>query len=255
MRASYVRAATVAARWRVELLDLLFPPRCVSCRRPGHALCPDCIARIHPIPAPFCQYCGRPLLAADERCTCRRRRWYLDGIRAATLHEGIARQAVHAIKYDHRRDLAVPLATLLQRTLVQVPLTFDLVTAVPLHPARERERGYNQAELLARALAAQIDTPYCPGLERVRATADQIGLSVAERHANVHAAFRGDPPRFRGQRVLLIDDVCTTGATLDACAQALQAAGAQLIFGLAITRPGERVTASPSAVQEGSYHR
>ncbi len=255
MRATYVRAAAVAARWRVELLDLLFPPRCVSCRRPGYSLCPDCIARIHPIPPPICLYCGRPQPAAGAPCACRARVWHLDGIRAATLHEGIAREAVHRLKYDRRRDLAVPLATLMHKAIAQVPLTFDLVTAVPLYPARERERGYNQAELLARALAVGIGSPYRPGLERVRKTIDQIGLSAAERHANVHAAFRADPAVFRGQRVLLIDDVCTTGATMDACAEALQAAGAQMIFGLAITRPGERVTATPSAVQEGSYHR
>ncbi len=237
MRASLFRAAAVAARWRVELLDLLFPPRCVSCRRPGHSLCPDCIARIQPIPPPICLYCGRPQPAAGAPCACRAHVWHLDGIRAATLHEGLAREAVHGFKYDHKRELAVPLSALLQRTLVQVPLTFDLVTAVPLHPARERERGYNQAELLARALAVGIGSPYRPGLKRVRATMDQVGLNAAERHANVHAAFQADPAVFMGQRVLLLDDVCTTGATMDACAEALQTAGARMIFGLAITRP------------------
>lgn len=243
MRASFAHAATVAARWRVELLDLFFPQRCVGCHRPGHALCPDCIGHIHPIPPPTCLHCGRPLMTATGPCTCRMRVWHLEGIRAATLHDGIARDAIHGIKYDSRRDLATPLASLLRRALVDVPFHFDLITAVPLHPTRERERGYNQAELLARSLAAQTGSQYRPGMERFRATADQIGLSVAERHANVHAAFRADPVAFQRQRVLLIDDVCTTGATMEACAQALHAAGAKAVFGLAVTRPGERITA------------
>ena len=112
-----------------------------------------------------------------------------------------------------------------------------MVAAVPLHPDRQRTRGYNQAELLARELAAQLALPYIGGLRRIRATADQIGLDAAARHENMREAFVADANAFRAQRVLLIDDVCTTGATLDACAVALRAQGARGIYGLTVARP------------------
>ncbi|MGB8645016.1 MAG: ComF family protein [Anaerolineae bacterium] len=253
MRAQFVRVADLAARWRTELLELFFPLRCIGCRRPGPALCPECLARIHLLQEPRCPCCGRLLPHAGMACDCRGYPQHLDGIQAATLHQGVARAAIHGLKYDHRTELAVPLGSLLQRYLEHYPLDFDRITAVPLHPARERERGYNQAELVAVALAARIGSPYVKGLERIRETADQVGLKVAERHANVRDAFRANALAFRGGHILLIDDVCTTGATLDACAAALRTEGARTVYGLTITRPqGTRPVPSE---QEGSYHR
>ncbi|MGE5138685.1 MAG: ComF family protein [Rudaea sp.] len=145
------------------------------------------------------------------------------------------------MKYQRRVDLVAPLTALLAEHSQLSIIEADVIAAVPLAPARQRERGYNQAELLARALATSTRHPYVQGLYRTRETADQVGKNAAERHANVRGAFRADAGAFRKKCVLLIDDVCTTGATLDACAVALQAQGVEKVYGLTVARPRERV--------------
>jgi ComF family protein len=147
------------------------------------------------------------------------------------------REAVHALKYNRRRDVVAPLADLLAMSLKQSGWTFDYITGVPLYPAREVERGYNQADLLARETAIKTNTLHQRVLERTRATRDQIGLDGAARRANVHDAFRAHPASALDKSIVLIDDVCTTGATLDACARALFQAGAHRVYGLAVARP------------------
>jgi ComF family protein len=150
--------------------------------------------------------------------------------------EGNLRKAIHAFKYEHRPELAAVLASLLSGYLSAHPLPVDVLAAVPLHSTRERMRGYNQALLLARALGAQTHLPVWEGaLTRVRETRSQIELDAAERHANVQGAFDADA-HVDGARVLLIDDVCTTGATLDACSVALKQRGAKSVWGLALAR-------------------
>ncbi len=235
-------AAAVAARWGTELLDLLFPSRCIACRRTGVSLCPDCRATISFIRPPLCARCGSPASAAVASChVCRSHPPRLERLRSVAYHEGVVREAIHGLKYQGRVDLVAPLAGLLVEHFKLSSIEADVIAAVPLAPARERERGYNQAELLARALAASTGHPYVQGLVRTRETADQVGKNAAERHANVRGAFRADAGAFAKKRVLLIDDVCTTGATLDACAVALQAQGVQKVYGLTVARPRERV--------------
>lgn len=230
--------ATVVERWRGQLLDLLFPARCVSCNRVGESLCSICRSQIKFVTSPYCERCGRPLEFHGEACPiCRAHPLHITHIRAVAYHEGTLRQAIHALKYRHWIDLVDPLAALLQQYLVRTTPNVDLITAVPLHTDRQRERGYNQAELLARRLAAGVGLPYVGGLKRTRATADQIGLDVQARHENVRDAFAADRGAFAGRRVLLVDDVCTTGATLDACAVALRAQGACEIYGMTVARP------------------
>ncbi len=150
--------------------------------------------------------------------------------------EGNLRKAIHAFKYEHRPELARVLGGLLSGYLCANPLPADAVTAVPLHSTRERARGYNQALLLARALGAQSHLPVWEDtLTRVRATRTQIELDAAERQANVKDAFAADE-RVAGKRLLLIDDVCTTGATMDECSAALKQRGAKSVWGLALAR-------------------
>jgi ComF family protein len=158
-------------------------------------------------------------------------------MRSVAPHTLALRHAVHALKYEGLRVLSEPLGTLLAACWQAQGITVDLVLPVPLSRARERERGYNQSALLARAMAGQLALP-CPGrlLVRQRNTRSQVGLSAQERWDNVWGAFACHSAELGGQRVLLVDDVLTTGATLQACAAALRQAGASEVWALTLTR-------------------
>ena len=192
---------------------------------------------------PICQLCGQPTETPSSCCwRCRRAPLAIDGIRSVLLFEGEVRQAVHLLKYRYRRWLAEPLAQLMADYWRAHPMPVDLVIPVPLHPARQRQRGYNQADLLARAFGRMIDMPVeTAGLRRVRHTRSQMGLSAAERSENVRGAFSYQASQkgvfdMCGRRVLVIDDVCTTGSTLEACSVALKAAGAASVWGFTLAR-------------------
>ncbi|MEZ4673709.1 MAG: ComF family protein [Caldilineaceae bacterium] len=230
--------------WLQRGLALLFPPQCVACRRPGWLLCPHCAQAVEPIREPICLQCGRPQASATKRCTgCRQ--WVdfpLVMMRVVAFHATPLREAIHALKYDNCPELAESLARYLYATLLQMPWgqayqEVDCVIPVPLHEARRQERGYNQSELLAQALCRRLPLPLqAAWLVRQRATASQVGLNAVERRANVAEAFVASSAVI-GKRVMLIDDVYTTGATLYACANALRAAGATAIYGLALACP------------------
>jgi ComF family protein len=193
-------------------LDLLFPPLCVNCERVGSFLCSHCLATVSPAP---------------ERTVAG-----LDGVQVRADFEGAIRTAVHAFKYEGQTRLAEPLGALLNETLCCTHWPVDVVSAVPLHASRLRERGYNQAVLLAQVVARTRSWVFAPdALRRVRETASQVNLNAQERRANVEAAFFAEPAVFCGRQVLVIDDVLTTGATLSACADALRAAGATHVYG------------------------
>jgi ComF family protein len=160
----------------------------------------------------------------------------IDGTRAVAFFEGSLRAAIHAFKYQHRTELADVFGTMLNDYLLTFPLPADTIMAVPLHSEREQARGYNQALLLARALGARRNLPICENaLTRTRATQSQTQLDAVGRRQNVRDAFAATP-RVRGACILLVDDVCTTGATMDACGAALYGCGAKSVWGLAIAR-------------------
>lgn len=168
---------------------------------------------------------------------CRETHPEIDGIRSVAYFEDTVRRAIHRFKYHGVRALAGPLAQLLVEYQTEHHLPADVVIPVPLHPDREADRGYNQAGLLAHTLATQVDLPVDEtALARVRATAPQVEFDARQRRSNVADAFRTHTPDVAGQRILLIDDVCTTGATMEASAQALKAGGARSVWGLALAR-------------------
>jgi ComF family protein len=153
------------------------------------------------------------------------------------LFEGSIRQAIHRFKYERLSSLAEPFGELLAGYWRAEQLTADWLVPVPLHPTRERDRGYNQSELLAHCLSELVHVPILQhGLRRTRATAIQMTLNAVQRRENVAGAFACTEPRVRGKRVMIIDDVGTTGATLDACAEAVLQAGAAAVMGLTLAR-------------------
>jgi ComF family protein len=218
-------------------VSLLYPPVCAvcgTCIRAGEYLCGPCEAKAVRIVAPFCEKCSEPfdgsIKGAFTCANCAHRTIYFEAAVAAYRGRGIVRQIVHEFKYGRQIHLRHLVARWLHAALDDERLCgrrFDVVVPVPLHPARQRERGFNQASLLAELLSAQTAIPPKPLLERTRYTTTQTALDRSERMENLHNAFRlRKNANVRGLRVLLVDDVLTTGSTLNECARILKRAGA-----------------------------
>lgn len=203
-----------------SLLQLLFPDRCAGCRQLGALFCPACQARLAPYTPD-----SRALPAS------------LAQIHIAYSFQSPLREAIHQLKYRKARRIAQPLGALLAQHIAAQPHTFDAVASIPLHANRQATRGFNQAEVLAREVARALDLPLIDGpLVRLRDTAQQAQQANAKARAeNMRGAFgwHGAPPP---RTILLVDDVYTTGATMNACAEALCAAGADAVHGLALAR-------------------
>jgi ComF family protein len=204
-------------------LNLLFPPRCVACDAHGAWLCSSCTDNIVFFEPPW-----SPVLDDIHP---------LQDVRAAAHLSGPLRKAIHRFKYGGLRALSPVLGEMLYDCWDADPWPVEAIVPVPLHPQRQRERGYNQSALLARELARHTGLPVAEGtLLRVTPTPPQVGLQAIERAENVRDAFRCRNDALSGKRVLLVDDVLTTGATLRACAQALLQGEARAVWGLTLAR-------------------
>ncbi len=220
-------AAGLRAHVLAPLLEFVLPQRCACCGAPANAasvLCEPCLARIPQAPAALCATC---LVRGDAPYACLRHPHAQ--VASAWVYDDAAAAVVQALKYDGRPQLASALGGVLAGALPAGGPRPDLVLEMPLHPARERERGYNQAAMLADALAEAISVPRAFGaILRIRATAPQARLGQRDRRQNVSGAFKVMlPARLHGRRVLVVDDVLTTGNTMQACLGALAEAGAQ----------------------------
>ncbi|MCJ7605189.1 MAG: ComF family protein [Dehalococcoidales bacterium] len=216
-------------------LDLLFPRWCIGCGREGSYVCTTCRDTFTAITPPVCDSCGRPLFGGA--CPdCAERSLVIDSIRAPFLFDGLTRHVIHEFKYRNLRGLAPLLAGLLYDYLAESPVPGDVLVPVPLHPKRLRERGYNQSGLLARELGKLTGVPVVTdSLRRVHHTPPLARSSnVDDRRARVADAFASTDGKLKGKRVILIDDVSTSGATLNACATVLKEAGVAGVRGLVI---------------------
>ncbi|MCB9437959.1 MAG: ComF family protein [Anaerolineales bacterium] len=203
-----------------SLQSLVFPDICAGCQRVGHLICSNCLQQLITPFTPF---------DADG----------FDGFTCIGTHSGPLRKIIHALKYEATPRLAQPLGALLTQQLHQQKWSFDTIIPVPLHQHREEERGYNQAKIIAHALVVE-NTIVMDALARTRETPTQVGKTAAERKTNVNDAFALKPAflpqQLEGKRVLLIDDVCTSGATLVACAAPLRAAGVVTLYAATLSR-------------------
>jgi ComF family protein len=208
------------------VLDLLFPPQCALCRRGGTLLCDACVATLPAASGSRCERCWMPVQGSAICRHCIEQPPAFALLRAACVMDGPARRLAHELKYEGLTSLAEPMAALMAAHAGADAA--DIVVPVPLHARRERSRGYNQAAALARHLGAALELPFeARAARRVRDTAPLAKtMHREERRAIVAGAFAAVGARVEGRQVLLVDDVVTTGATLDACASALMAAGA-----------------------------
>jgi competence protein ComFC len=217
-------------------LDLFFPQWCINCGREGDYICDTCRQFLPVITPPVCPGCGRPQSQAVLCSRCKEEPLEIDGIRSPYVFEGVIRQAIHELKYRNLRALAPRLTGLLHDYLGKNRVPGDVLVPVPLHRKRLRERGYNQSALIAEELGRLIGLPVVTDcLVRHNYTPPQArSAGVGERHRNVAGAFTCRDGRLSGKQVLLVDDVSTSGATLNACAGALKAGGAAGVWGLTI---------------------
>jgi ComF family protein len=236
-----------------QLLDIIYPPRCPLCgrylsntenRHIPHHICDICLRALTPIAHPMCTICGIPFptpIGADHLCeNCLRKRPWYDCMRAPYCYSGPLMDAIQRLKYNSETRLSSSLGTLLSsfvREHIPNPENF-LVVPVPLHRQRLRERGFNQSLLLAKVLASDLGTrlDYL-SLIRTKYTRSQTGLGKDERRKNVAKAFAVTSPEiFTDKNILLIDDVLTTGHTLNECSRTLKKAGTLKVLCLALAR-------------------
>jgi ComF family protein len=223
----------------VELaVNSFFPRRCVGCGKVGGFLCPECLGNLPRLLPPICPNCGRPQASGIVCPDCRQRQTEIDGIRSPFRFDEVIRKAIHQLKYRNLKAISPCLAALLADYLGANPLPGDALVCVPLHPRRLRERGYNQSGLLARELGRRIELPMIENcLIRVKQAQPQVMAGdVEERRRNVADAFVCRDEKVSGKQIILIDDVCTSGATLESCAAALKSKGAASVWGLTLAR-------------------
>ena len=225
-----VRRVVVAAA------DLLFPQRCAACGRAGMILCQDCVETFERLAGPLCRMCSVPLngmAGCCERCAVNPPAF--TQVLSGYVYKGALRQSILAFKYGGQVALSSALGSICAQAVAKPPE--GGICAVPMHPKSRQRRGYNHAELLAEELAYHWGYERFPSstLQRTRLTPRQASLNLADRLKNVDGAFTATR-LVTGTRVLVVDDVCTTGATMQACADALLAAGASEVYGITLAR-------------------
>jgi ComF family protein len=245
------RASKVSASWGKGVISLFFPEKCPFCRKllrtPGEeipGLCPTCEKNIEWMLPPYCPRCGRafPRGTDSHLCSdCLQEKLFFDWGRAAVLYEGIFAEAIQRFKYQGDIHLAGPLGWFWNKINLDA-LSFEAIIPVPLHPSRLRERGFNQALLLGKILEKIHNKKVLTKvLRRTRNTVPQVELDHSERERNVRGAFAvSNQQEIMDKTLLLVDDVFTTGATVNECARVLKKSGAGQVFVLTLARVGAK---------------
>jgi len=231
-----------------RLLDIIYPRQCIGCGASSpetfRYICWDCWSQATPVNAPFCEICGDPVSGAVEHgfvcffCTAEPPAF--DRARSAMRYDGIISDALRCLKYKKALWLVRDLAEVLYSCVIAeyADRVFDLIVPVPLHPVRRRQRGYNQSEELALALARRMHCACVPGvLKRTRPTVSQTHLTAKARLSNVQGAFEYRRKKWlAGRHILLVDDVMTTGATVNECSRVLKKGGADSVHVVTVAR-------------------
>ena len=218
-------------------LDILYPPQCAGCSETAHRWCPNCQMNTRLVTAPICERCGAVTNGGVLCSRCEAHEPHYRSVRSWAYFDGPVRNAIHRLKYKRDISLGDTFAAPLAKLVLSLDWPLDLIVPMPLSRSRHTQRGYNQAALLARPLA-WLSGVACRenAVIRSKDTTSQVGLSLEERRLNVKNAFVASSKFVKGRTVLLVDDVMTTGATMDACALALLEGGATDVYGLTMAR-------------------
>ncbi len=245
MKASKKGLGRISRKLHEVFLDCLFPINCLGCQKENHWLCSNCRQKIKTSTEQVCPKCEKNLTPDGKVCHHCRPDSPLDGLLVcASYQDRQLRQTIHNFKYRFVSDLAIPLGKILTEKIgsSSIPLP-DLILPVPLHPRRERWRGFNQSHLLAKQVSQNLTPNFeisldSKTLQRIRFTDSQMKIkNYQKRYLNLKNAFKIiDPEKIRQKRILLIDDIATTGATIFECAEVLREAGASEIFAVVLAR-------------------
>ncbi len=221
--------------WRI--LDWIFPPRCGGCGQADTRWCHTCNQKVVRIIEPLCHICGKPLEASGTCLECQTHPPHYAGLRSWGRYNQNLRLAIHRLKYRGDISLGDVLSVPMIEMLKELPWKIDLVSPVPIGLVRRAKRGYNQSALLAFPIALKMGIDYQPkSIIKIRDTTSQVGLSKEQRKENVMGAFRSDERWVKDRVVLVVDDVVTSGATIEACARSLKEANAAEVYGLTLAR-------------------
>jgi len=231
----------------VSILDFIFPKYCVNCRKIGSYLCPNCFSFLSFVTGEKCAVCNKASIGGLTHPGCCRK-YTIDGIFSSIEYKGTAKRLIYNFKYKpYLADLKEVLVDLLFEGIIQKEAfskiyhnkSFDpkFIVAIPLHKSKFKKRGYNQSEILARALCGKLNLEYLDCVERIKNTHSQVGLSEEKRHENIAGAFevkKGMEKYLKGAAVFLVDDIFTTGSTLLESANILKRKGAAKVWGITL---------------------
>jgi len=226
------------------LIDLIYPKVCEICDvklgLDENILCKACLRKVILNTPPLCAKCARRLPFKKPLCfECKGRHSYLKQVWAWGIYDGTLKKCLHIFKHKKRKYIIEPFIGQIRSFAEQEGIlkSIDMLVPVPLHPSNERDRTYNQAEIIAKILALRPGKPVVHALKKTKKTELQHFLSRRERKRNIENAFKAmDPGSLQGKSVLLVDDIFTTGATMNECARTLRQAGARYVYGFALAR-------------------
>lgn len=240
-----IQFKTYSLFWKC--VDWIFPPECVGCGREGTLLCSDCRHTLVYASQNTCIYCGAELAERGICSRCAQIPHAITELRYIAGYQGVLREAIHRLKYEGDLGIALELAEMMALIVAAIDWKPDLVMPVPLSEKRKSQRGYNQAAMLAFPLSLKLGLPLnSRDLVRIHETRSQVFLSFNERQENVQGAFLADPKAVKDKTILLVDDVFTTGATINAAAEALVKAGSRQVYAITAAKALRRQTVSES---------
>lgn len=219
------------------LKELLFPSRCLICKKISKdVICDECLSKISIIEGPVCKICGIPVDKEDVCYKCKVSPPHFSKARSYALYDGVIRTAIIRFKFEKKKNLGVSLGKILGRFMLELAWDIDFIVPIPLSKERLRYRGFNQSEVLALEVSKMLNIPMSSGLIRIKDTKPSVELNVEERLSNINKAFLLTDNNLKNKRILLLDDVYTTGATTNEASKTLLERGIREVRVITLAR-------------------